>query len=195
MTRAAASSSHSCYLMDSKHLFISLSAAALSVGVCAADLRPGGVFVEGGLAQQRTYNVSAGVLWPWSWRRDFGSTEASGITEAFVSNWSGRDTGGERRGFTQLGLVPLVRLRLDGGRSPWFLEGGIGVSVMDRTYRTQDKEFSTKFNFVDVVGVGHSFGADRRRELSLRVSHISNGGIKNPNPGENFLQLRYAVMF
>jgi lipid A 3-O-deacylase len=195
MTRAGASSSHSWHLMDSRHLFISLSAAALSVGVCAADLRPGGVFVEGGLAQQRTYNVTAGVLWYWSWRRDFGSTEASGITEAFVSNWSGRADTGERRGFTQLGLLPLVRLRLDGGHSPWFIEGGIGVSLMDRIYHTQNKEFSTKFNFVDVLGAGRSFGADRRRELSLRVSHVSNGGIKKPNPGENFLQLRYAVIF
>jgi len=48
---------------------------------------------------------------------------------------------------------------------------------------------------VDVAGVGRSFGADRRRELSLRLSHSSNAGIKEPNPGETFLQLRYAVKF
>jgi lipid A 3-O-deacylase len=66
---------------------------------------------------------------------------------------------------------------------------------MDRKFRTQDKEFSTAFNFVDVIGVGRSIGADRRQELSLRISHISNAGIKKPNPGEEFLQLRYAVMF
>jgi lipid A 3-O-deacylase len=181
--------------MDMKQLLIPISAATLSLAACGADLRPGGIFVEGGLAQQRSYSVTAGVLWPWSWRRDFARTEATGLTEAFVSNWSGRADTGERRGFTQLGLLPLVRLRLDGGHSPWFIEGGIGVSLMDRIYHTQNKEFSTKFNFVDVVGVGHSFGADRRRELSLRISHVSNAGIKNPNPGENFLQLRYAVMF
>jgi lipid A 3-O-deacylase len=43
--------------------------------------------------------------------------------------------------------------------------------------------------------VGRSFGADRRHELSLRVSHFSNCGIETPNPGENFLQLRYATKF
>jgi lipid A 3-O-deacylase len=180
--------------MNAMHLLIPLSAAALSLGACAADLRPGGVFLEGGLARQQAYSVTAGVLWPWSWRRDFGSTVATGLTEAFVSNWSARGVT-QRRGFTHIGLVPLVRLRPDGGRSPWFIEGGIGVSVMDRIYRTQNKAFSTVFNFVDTAGVGRSFGADGRRELSLRISHISNAGIKKPNPGENFLQLRYAVMF
>jgi lipid A 3-O-deacylase len=180
--------------MNTRHLLIPLLAAAVSLGVCAADLRPGGVFVEGGLAQQHAYSITAGVLWPWSWRRDFGNSEVTGLTEAFVSRWSARGAT-ERQGFTQLGLVPLVRLRFDGGHSAWYVEGGIGLSVMDPIYRTPSKEFSTKFNFVDVVGVGRSFGADRRRELSLRVSHVSNGGIKKPNPGENFLQLRYAVMF
>ena len=180
--------------MNIKQLLIPLWITAVSLGACAADLRPAAAFIEGGLARQGGYSVTAGVVWPWSWRREFGSTEATGLTEAFVSNWSGRGAT-ERRGFTQVGLLPLVRLRLDGGRSPWFIEGGIGLTVMDRLYRTQNKEFSTKFNFIDVAGVGRSFGADRRRELSLRISHISNAGIKEPNPGENFLQLRYAVKF
>jgi lipid A 3-O-deacylase len=66
---------------------------------------------------------------------------------------------------------------------------------MDRLYNTPTKQFSTRFNFVDNIGVGRSFGAQRQRELDLRVVHMSNGSIKHPNPGENFLQLRYAVMF
>ena len=67
--------------------------------------------------------------------------------------------------------------------------------MMDNFYRNHGKEFSTRFNFVDVFGVGRSLGADRRRELSVRVAHISNAKLKQPNPGENFLQLRYAVKF
>src|SRR5215208_8249351 len=120
--------------MNMKRLSIPAAGAALSLSVCAADLRPAGAFIQAGLAEHRTYNVTAGVLWPWSWQRDFGSAQAGGITEAFVSHWSGRGVT-ERESFTQLGLLPLVRLRLDGGRSPWFMEGGIGVSVMDRTFR------------------------------------------------------------
>ena len=89
----------------------------------------------------------------------------------------------------------MLRLRPAGGSSPWFIEAGIGITVMDRLYRSQTKKFSTTFNFVDVAGIGRSFGADRRQELSLRLVHISNADIKSPNPGENFVQLRYAWMF
>jgi hypothetical protein len=32
----------------------------------------------------------------------------------------------------------------------------------------------------------------RQRELVLRVEHFSNAGIKHPNPGENYVQLRYT---
>jgi len=31
--------------------------------------------------------------------------------------------------------------------------------------------------------------------LSLRLFHVSNADGRQPNPGETFLQLRYAAMF
>lgn len=179
--------------MNIHRLLLSIVAALMSCGAAAADLRPSGAFVQGGFADHGTYSLSAGVAWPWLWQRSFGSAQVGGVTEAFVSHWNGRGAT-QRESFTQIGLLPLLRLRWDGGRSPWFMEGGIGISVMDR-YRTREKEFSTAFNFVDVVGVGRNFGAGGRQELGLRVSHISNGGLKKPNPGEEFLQLRYAVLF
>jgi hypothetical protein len=40
-----------------------------------------------------------------------------------------------------------------------------------------------------------SFGPADEDEIALRVQHYSNGGIKQPNPGINFLQLRYAHRF
>jgi lipid A 3-O-deacylase len=116
------------------------------------------------------------------------------VTEGYVSQWSARRNEG-RASFSQVGLLPVLRLRSAGGSSSWFAEAGIGVTLMNRIYRTQSKEFSTRFNFVDVIGVGLGFGAQRHQELSLRLAHLSNGFIKNPNPGENFLQLRYAVIF
>ena len=66
---------------------------------------------------------------------------------------------------------------------------------MDVMYRTADKQFSTHCNFASVAAVGRSFGPQRRQELSLRFFHVSNADLKKPNPGENFLQLRYAAMF
>jgi lipid A 3-O-deacylase len=166
----------------------------LSLSVQAMDLAPGGIFVEGAVADRSSYSATAGVLWPWSWRRESHNGELTGMTEAFISHWNARGASG-RQSFTQFGVVPMFRYRGDHGRSDWFVEAGIGISVMDRLYVTPDKQFSTRWNFVDTAGVGRSFGPERRRELSLRLTHVSNGGIKKPNPGENFLQLRYAVRF
>jgi lipid A 3-O-deacylase len=66
---------------------------------------------------------------------------------------------------------------------------------MDRTYRTSEKQFSTHFNFADVLGAGRNFGEGQRHEVSLRLTHFSNGGFKHPNPGMNLVRLRYGVMF
>ena len=35
----------------------------------------------------------------------------------------------------------------------------------------------------------------RWRVVILRVEHTSNASIKKPNPGENFVQLRYGYTF
>lgn len=180
--------------MNTPRLCFVATACLLSLAARAADWAPQGAFVEGGIAVRGASSGTAGLLWPWDWQRSFGNTQMTGFTEAYLSHWSGGRPGG-RESVTQVGVLPLVRLRLDYGRSPWFLEGGIGVSMMDSLYRNDGKQFSTRFNFLDVFGVGRSFGADRRREASLRLAHISNAGIKQPNPGETFVQLRYAVWF
>jgi len=39
------------------------------------------------------------------------------------------------------------------------------------------------------------FGAQHEQELGLYVKHVSNAGLKKPNPGETFLELRYAHAF
>ena len=179
--------------MKTRYL-LTLAAALFSIESSAAGLQPDGWFVQGGVAAHSTYTAQVGAVWRWDWRREIGGGQASGITEAFISRWSARRDG-QRFGLTQVGVLPLLRYRRDQGRSPWFVEVGIGLTVMDRAYRTDDKEFSTRFNFADVVGVGRNFGEQGRHELGLRLTHFSNGGIKSPNPGENVLQLRYAMMF
>lgn len=180
--------------MSTRQFLILACAAVLASDAQAAEALPRGMFVEGGVAERWTNTSTVGLIWPWAWRRDWGGGEASGLTEVFLSHWSARGAGG-RQTFTQAGVLPLLRYGFGQGRWPWFLEGGIGISLMEPMYSTPRKHFSSPFNFVDVLGVGRSFGERRSRELSLRLSHVSNGGIRRPNPGENLLQLRYAVMF
>lgn len=149
---------------------------------------------EGGVTVHGTYSVTAGVTLPSSWHWVSHSGEWTAYTELFVSHWRAKFEG-RREGLTQIGVMPVLRYRFDHGRSLWFAEGGVGLSYLDRLYRRDDKRFSTRFNFNDVVGVGRSFGAQREHELTLRFVHVSNAGIKEPNPGENFVQLRYARQF
>jgi hypothetical protein len=119
--------------------------------------------------------------------------ELSARTELLLNEWRADDFGGGHQNFTQVVLLPTLRVQPAQGRSPWFFELGIGASYMDPLYVTPEKRFSTRFNFYDVLGVGYSLGRDR--ELGLRLNHVSNAGIRNPNPGEEFLQLRFLQRF
>jgi len=161
-----------------------------------ADLpMPSTVFIaEGGVSVHGTYSFTAGLAWPSAWRRTSHNGEWTASIEAFASHWSAHFEG-ERRGYTQVGVVPLVRYRFDHGQSRWFAEGGVGLSWLDGLYQRDNKRFSTRFNFYDTLAVGYSFGMRREHELSVRASHVSNAGLKEPNPGENFIQLRYARNF
>jgi hypothetical protein len=186
--------------MQVKHIHI--RSLALAAACCAFILpaaaegwRPSGYVVQGGLAEGRTWNASVGLTWPWAWKARLLGTEVGGVTEAYIAHWDTPGVSGGRRGFTQVGLLPMFRFRFDAGRSPWFAEAGVGISAMDQRFVTTSKQFTTTFNFVDAVGVGRSFGTANGQEIGLRLQHVSNAGIRVPNPGQNFVQLRYAAAF
>lgn len=171
--------------------------AAVWFGAASAQgLAPTAVFVQGGgSGDQDVGAASIGALWPWSWRTTLMGAQVTAQTELYASHWSARQAGGGRRGFVQLGLVPLFRLRPSGGQSPWFVEGGIGLSIMDRRFESADKTFSTRWNFSDNLAVGRSFGERSRHEVSLRWQHSSNAGVKKPNPGMDLVLVRYTANF
>ena len=160
----------------------------------ALDLAPDTYSVEGGGADG-VRNLTLGVGWDWGMQRPLGSMLLTGHTELFAGAWRADAIGGGQRTYGHFGVLPTLRLRFDGGRSPWFAEAGIGLSWLNRTFRTPDKTFSTRFQVTDVIGVGRTFGADGRHELGVRLQHVSNGGIDNPNPGQNAVLLRYVGRF
>jgi lipid A 3-O-deacylase len=93
---------------------------------------------------------------------------------------------------TQAGVTPVVRWHPPSWGGDWYVEGGIGANLLLPIYRSRDKRFSTAFNFGDHIAIGRRFGPSRQHEMALRIQHFSNAGIKDPNPGEDFVQLRYS---
>ena len=173
---------------------LAMAMAGAAAPAAAQEWRPATFFVQGGNGDDVDV-ASAGVQWPWAWRSAALGGEWSARTELFGSVWRAPAVGGGRENFFQLGLVPLLRYRFAEGRSPWFVEGGIGLSVTDKRFVSRDKEFGTSWNFSDNLAVGRSFGPQGRQEVSLRLQHTSNAGLEKPNPGLNLVMLRYASAF
>jgi len=179
----------------SRRILAVLAVAGFLGNASAIDLRPDGYTVHGAVGTNTANMMGAGLVWDWNWELLRRKAEITAHTELLVNHWRADAFGGGTQGFNQLVVLPTARFRLSQGRSPWFMEFGIGLSVLDRKYLTPHRGFSTRWNFYDTIGIGHSFGAGHAHELGLRWVHVSNANIKKPNPGQDFLQLRYAARF
>lgn len=170
-------------------------ASLTNVAAAQSSFAPSGAFFQFGTAGS-TRGFTSGLTWDWSRQWDFLGGKIGGYWELSLSRWSYPTMDGRSDAWLgQVGVMPTFRLRGAEGTSPWFVELGVGASVTTNVYQTQRKRFSTSFNFADRIGVGRNFGATGQHEVSLRIEHYSNAGIKQPNPGENFAQLRYGYRF
>jgi lipid A 3-O-deacylase len=153
---------------------------------------PSKAFVQAD-GSSHTDALVGGVIWPLKLDYSFGHGLLTSYMEASLGRWRSRTEGSESSNawVSQIGITPVLRYQPDED-SRWFLEAGIGANFIAPIYRSGSKRFSTVFNFGDHLGVGIRFGEKREQELALRVEHFSNGGFEEPNPGENFLELRYS---
>jgi lipid A 3-O-deacylase len=180
-----------------------LCAGMVSASGIAAAWQDGAMGVYGAYGRAlhdngSTRAPSVGMIIPWQgWTPWTPGPGTSWYFDLFISHWAAPRNAYDKDNneYTQIGAGAIWRHRFSEGGSPWFVEAGLGVSTTDRRYTTPDRGFSTRFNFVSQLGVGRSFGSDGRHELSVRVQHHSNGGIRSPNPGEDFVQLRYAYRY
>jgi lipid A 3-O-deacylase len=154
------------------------------------------IYIQGSQARRDTDAITLGGTLPWKdWQRPLWGGQLTGYWDIYASRWTFDGAQGGRSHTTVLGVTPTLRLRMDEGRSDWFWEGGIGLTVADKRYVTPERTFSTRANFASHLGLGVSLGEQRRHDIVLRVQHVSNAGLKKPNPGENFAQLRYGYHF
>lgn len=96
----------------------------------------------------------------------------------------------------QFGLSPVgfrYNLTASGGRLIPFVECTLGAVYLDVPKEIQ----GTRFNFTESFGVGmRVFVSDGfALEVSGRFRHLSNGGIKEPNPGINTVFVVVGVSY
>ncbi len=136
-----------------------------------------------------------GLAYDWGWSKQWHVDHTwllNGYTELAVSRWTAR-IGSRRLNLTDVGVTPVFRLIRTGQESMhWYLEGGIGAHLMSRT-RLGPQVFSTAFQFGEFGGIGLLFGRGLRYDLDLRLVHESNGDLKTPNDGMDFVLLRLAL--
>lgn len=177
--------------------FIALCSCLIAPLSAMAELRlkPSSIFLQAG-ARSSTHTLHAGLTWHSDWQKPIGVGRLSGYLEASIAEWryEGAYDGSKRR-LSQFAVTPALRWRPSGDASLWFVEAGIGLSLTSSYYETNNKRFSTRFNFGTHLGLGRNFGNHREQEISVRIQHFSNAGLKQPNPGENFIQLRYTYRF
>lgn len=159
-----------------------------------AWLKPERWYLQVGIGEH-VDSANVGVVWQIDRGWTLGGARLTVSTEISVGRWHVKDQGGSASGTnTQLGITPALRLT-SSGTLGLFGELGVGFNLITPIYRTHDKRFSTAFNFGDHIGVGVRPWGSKGSEIALRIQHFSNAGIKHPNPGENFLQLRWSRSF
>jgi hypothetical protein len=176
---------------------ILLGVVALAGSASAGELlrAPDTAYVQAG-AGDNVASGTVGVTWDLPWRHESAWGLWEGYLDLSLGRWhvsSGRGISGHDN-VTQVGITPVIRLRPTGWNH-FFVEAGIGANWIFPIYQNGSHQFSTTFNFGDHLAAGWRFGALGEQELTLRLQHFSNAGIKHPNPGENFVQLRYARRF
>lgn len=115
--------------------------------------------------------------------------------DANLAYWRGsmhEGVPGRRQHITDIGFTPVLRYQNDSGRG-WYAEGGIGVHLLSQLYDNNDKQLSTAFQFGDHIGTGYVFA--NGWDLGVKIQHFSNGSIKKPNDGVNFLVVKLARPF
>lgn len=169
-----------------------ISALLFSGNVFAVD----GVSVEYGNGDAADM-ARVGMLWNWD-KKWFTEDDwlVACFWEASLGSWRGRSAAGNNQTVTDVGITPVFRLQQKNpsGFAP-YAEAAIGFHLITPTFINADRKFGSAFQFGDHVGVGVRFGKHQQFDLGYRFQHLSNGGIKKPNQGISFNQVRFAYHF
>lgn len=106
-----------------------------------------------------------------------------------ADGWRGRNEGGSQ--VLDLSATPFMRYEM--GRPlhiPVYFETGIGAHILSHTRVDDQRQFSTAYQFGEFIGFAVRYGDHNESQAGIRLQHVSNGHIKEPNDG-----LTYAMLY
>jgi opacity protein-like surface antigen len=152
-----------------------------------------GIAVEAGNGDSTDMGRLA-LQWDWNKRWfEGGDWHLGGYWDLGLGYWHRDALPGQNDSITEIGFTPVFRLQRNDRTGP-YAEAAIGFHLLSKT-TIGDKRLSTAFQFGDHLGVGYRFGVKGAFDLGYRYQHLSNGGIKEPNNGINFNQVRLQYHF
>ncbi|MFC5431649.1 MAG: acyloxyacyl hydrolase [Paraburkholderia sp.] len=170
--------------------------AGLLAGSTAAHAARWGVQLAGGVADHDVKKADLGGVWDpgWQWWK-IGGYHFTVVGEGHVAYWDLEEKPVSHANIWEFGFTPVFRFVKSSGYIRPFIEAGVGVRLLSHVDETRDRSFSSSFQFADMVGVGAQFGERQNYQAGFRFQHLSNAGLKHPNPGVNFSQIYLQYNF
>jgi lipid A 3-O-deacylase len=154
-----------------------------------------GVQVAVGVGDHHIRKLDLGMVWTpnLTWWQ-IGDWHFALIGEANVAWWHTNE-GNVHDNIGEIGATPVIRFIKSSGPVRPFVEVGAGIRLLTSPRISSDLTLGNAFQFAELAGVGMRFGAHQQYVAGYRFQHVSNGGIKEPNPGINFSQLYLQYQF
>jgi hypothetical protein len=149
-----------------------------------------------GVADNDVKKLDLGLVWdPHLTWWHFGGFHFTLVGEAHVAYWKLDDPNAIYANTWEFGVTPVFRIIKDTGWFKPFFEAGIGVRLISHVRQTPFRTMSSSFQFADMVGIGAQFGQHSNYQAGLRLQHLSNADIKQPDPGLTFTQIYFQYNF
>jgi hypothetical protein len=175
-------------------LAATMAALTMSHAAFAADALDSASLEAGAGDHVQMVRFAVQKDWNVNWFQSNGR-HLGGYWDANIAYWRGtayQNNHDQNQYLWVVGITPVFRYQND-NKLGLYGEAGIGPSLFSRLYRNAGNRLSTAFEFADHIGVGYVL--DNKWDVSARLQHYSNGGIKHPNSGVNWVVLRVARPF
>ena len=177
--------------------YLTISKYAATVLLAAAHLPA--LAVDGASIEAGTGNKTQFVRGSleWNFQRALYESDrlaVKGYWDLSLAQWRGTrfdNQPGARQNLTEVGITPMFRFQAPG--SKFYGEAGIGMHLLSELYNNNGRKLSTAVEFGSQLGIGYNLTP--RTDVGLSIQHYSNGGIKHPNSGVNFVSMKVSYNF